>query len=78
MYISSCLLILSTLFASTSNRLPSTTVITFLEIWMIFAVIFTFAVTILQTAYGYYKGAWEPSQIYGFEKLPKKNQKYAI
>ena len=45
---------------------------------MIFAVIFTFAVTILQTAYGYYKGAWEPSQIYGFEKLPKKNQKYAI
>ena len=50
---SSCLLILSTLFISTSNSLPTTTKFTMLEQWMIFAVIFTFAVTILQTIYGY-------------------------
>ena len=49
----SCLLILSTLFINTSNSLPTTTKFTMLECWMIFAVTFTFAVTIVQTIYGY-------------------------
>ena len=71
-FIYSCLLILSTLFASTSNSLPSTTVITFLEIWMIFAVIFTFAVTILQTAYGYYKGMGGKSNLWIWKIILKK------
>ena len=39
----SCLLILSTLFGSTSRSLPTTTQITFVEIWMIFAVLLTFS-----------------------------------
>ena len=49
----SCLLILSTLFINTSNSLPTTTKFTMLECWMIFTVTFTFAVTIVQTIYGY-------------------------
>ena len=49
----SCLLILSTLFGSTSRSLPTTTRTTFLEIWMMFAVMLTFAEVILQTIIGY-------------------------
>ena len=49
----SCLLILSTLFASTSRGLPTTTQVTFLEIWMMIAVLLTFFQVILHTIIGY-------------------------
>ena len=51
----SCLLILSTLFGSTSRSLPTTTQLTFVEIWMMFAVLLTFAQVILHTVIGYVK-----------------------
>ena len=47
-----CLLILSTLFGSTTHNLPTTTTITFLEIWMMFAILLTFSEVILHTIVG--------------------------
>ena len=49
----SCLLILSTLFGSTTHDLPTTTTITFLEIWMMFAILLTFSEVILHTIVGH-------------------------
>ena len=51
----SCLLILATLFGITSRSLPETTQITFLEIWMIMAVLMTFLEIVLHTAISYFK-----------------------
>lgn len=51
----SCLLILSTFFASTSRSLPTTTKTIFVEIWMMFAVLITFFEVILHTVIGYIK-----------------------
>ena len=59
----SCLLILSTLFGSTSRSLPTTTQITFVEIWMIFAVLMTFSQVILHTIIGYIKEKEKKSKI---------------
>ena len=59
----SCLLILSTLFGSTARNLPTTTTTTFLEIWMMFAVLLTFSETVLQTIFGYYKEKEKQSKI---------------
>ena len=51
----SCLLILATLFGITSTSLPETTQITFMEIWMILAVLMTFLEIVLHTAISYFK-----------------------
>ena len=59
----SCLLILSTLFGSTSRSLPTTTQITFVEIWMIIAVLLTFSQVILHTIIGYIKESEKKSKI---------------
>ena len=52
----SCLLILATILGSTSRTLPETTQITFVEIWMMFVVLVTFAEIVLHTAIVYVKG----------------------
>ena len=59
----SCLLILSTLFGSTSRSLPTTTQITFVEIWMIIAVLLTFSQVILHTIIGYIKESEKKSKV---------------
>ena len=46
-------MILSTLFGSTTHDLPTTTTITFLEIWMMFAILLTFSEVILHTIVGH-------------------------
>ena len=44
---------MTTLFGSATNDLPTTTTITFLEIWMIFSILLTFSEVILHTIIGY-------------------------
>ena len=51
----SCLLILATLFGITSRSLPETTQITFMEIWMLLAVLMTFLEIVLHTVIRYFK-----------------------
>ena len=52
----SCLLILATILGTTSRTLPETTQITFVEIWMMFVVLLTFAEIGLHTVVGYIQG----------------------
>ena len=52
----SCLLILATILGTTSRTLPETTQITFVEIWMMFVVLLTFAEIGLHTVIGYIQG----------------------
>ena len=52
----SCLLILATILGTTSRTLPETTQITFVEIWMMFVVLLTFAEIGLHTLVGYIQG----------------------
>ena len=52
----SCLLILATILGTTSRTLPETTQITFVEIWMMFVVLLTFAEIGLHTLLGYIQG----------------------
>ena len=52
----SCLLILATILGTTSRTLPETTQITFVEIWMMFVVLLTFAEIGLHTVVGFIQG----------------------
>ena len=52
----SCLLILATILGTTSRTLPETTQITFVEIWMMFVVLLTFAEIGMHTVIGYIQG----------------------
>ena len=49
------MLVLSTLFGSTTRALPSTTSTTYIEYWMIFSISITFAELMVQTIIVHYK-----------------------
>ena len=51
----SCFIILVTVLAGTNGTTPITSDVTYLQVWIMFAVSLTFADACLQTLYGYFK-----------------------